>query len=178
MWPFIWTNLSPLHLRMLCPKFGWNWHSGFGEDFKYHQCILANITSPLKKGMALHLNKLESLSLKNVLCPIRLKLAQWFCRKIFLNFLNVFSLFHNYLPLEKSLALHLKKLESQDETPPFRENWKAPFSHLSVTIQTTDWQVHFSDHSVTILSPFSYINFPLFQYITDLICIISSYILF
>ena len=59
---------------------------------------------------------------------------------------------------------------SQDETPPFRENWKAPFSHLSVTIQSTEWQVHFSDHSVTIQchsvtipSPFSYIHFPFFR---------------
>ena len=30
--PFIWTNLNPLHPRMLCVKFGWNWPSGFGED--------------------------------------------------------------------------------------------------------------------------------------------------
>ena len=29
-----------------------------------------------------------------------------------LNFINIFSQFHNYLPLEKSGALHLKKLES------------------------------------------------------------------
>ena len=33
-------------------------------------------------------------------------------QKIFKNFLNVFSLFHYYLPLEKSEALHLSKLES------------------------------------------------------------------
>ena len=32
-WPFIWTNLNPLHPRMLCAKFGWNWLSGSGEDF-------------------------------------------------------------------------------------------------------------------------------------------------
>ena len=25
----IWTNLNPLHPRMLCAKFGWNWLSGF-----------------------------------------------------------------------------------------------------------------------------------------------------
>ena len=31
-WPFIWPNLSPLHLRMLCAKFGWNWPNGSGED--------------------------------------------------------------------------------------------------------------------------------------------------
>ena len=31
-------------------------------------------------------------------------------KKIFFNFVNVFSLFRNYLPLEKGRALHLKKL--------------------------------------------------------------------
>ena len=30
--PFIWTNLNPLHPRMLCAKFGWNWTSGSGEE--------------------------------------------------------------------------------------------------------------------------------------------------
>ena len=32
--------------------------------------------------------------------------------KIFINFDNVFSIFRNYLPLEKGGALHLNKLES------------------------------------------------------------------
>ena len=30
--PFIWTNLNPLHPRLLCVKFGWNWPSGSGEE--------------------------------------------------------------------------------------------------------------------------------------------------
>ena len=30
--PFFWTNLIPLHPRMLCAKFGWNWPSGSGEE--------------------------------------------------------------------------------------------------------------------------------------------------
>ena len=29
---FIWTNLNPLHPRMLCAKFDWNWPSGSGEE--------------------------------------------------------------------------------------------------------------------------------------------------
>ena len=62
--PFIWTNLNPLHSRMLCDKFGWNWPSGSGEE------------------------------------------------DFFFKFVNVFSLFRNYLPLEKDRALHFKKLES------------------------------------------------------------------
>ena len=30
--PFIWTDLNPLHLRMLCAKFRWKWPSGSGEE--------------------------------------------------------------------------------------------------------------------------------------------------
>ena len=67
---------------------------------------------PLEKGGALHLKKLESPSPKDALCQVWLKLAQWFCRRRFFNFVNVFSLFRNYLPLEKGGALHLNKLES------------------------------------------------------------------
>ena len=29
---FIWTNLNPLHPRMFCAKFSWNWLSGSGEE--------------------------------------------------------------------------------------------------------------------------------------------------
>ena len=32
-WYLIWTNLNPLHPRMYCAKFGWNWPSGSGKDF-------------------------------------------------------------------------------------------------------------------------------------------------
>ena len=63
-------------------------------------------------GWILHLNKLESPSPKDALCQVWLKMAQWFWRWRFLNFVNVFSLFHNYLPLEKGGALHLNKFES------------------------------------------------------------------
>ena len=31
--PFNWTNLNPLHPRMHCAKFGWNWPSGSGEEY-------------------------------------------------------------------------------------------------------------------------------------------------
>ena len=66
---------------------------------------------PLEKGGALHLNKFESPSSKDALCQVWLKLAQWFWRRRFLNCVNVFSLFRNYLPLEKGGVLHLNKNE-------------------------------------------------------------------
>ena len=61
--------------------------------------------------MTLHLNKLEFPSSKDCLCQVWLKLVQWFWRGRFLNFVNVFSPFRNYLPLEKGLIHHLNKLE-------------------------------------------------------------------
>ena len=77
------------------------------------QCIFAiHNYLPLEKGRVLLLNKLESPSLKGALCHVWLKLSQWFWTRRFLNFINVFSLFCNYLPIEKGGALHLNKFES------------------------------------------------------------------
>ena len=64
------------------------------------------IISPWKK-LALRLNKLESPSPKDTSCQVPLKLDQWFWRRRFLEFVNVFSQFCNYLPFEKDRALHL-----------------------------------------------------------------------
>ena len=63
---------------------------------------------PLENGRVLHLNKIESLSPKDDLCQVWLKLAQWFWRRL----LNFLLLFRNYLHLEKGEALQLNKLES------------------------------------------------------------------
>ena len=30
--PFIWRNLNPLHPKIYCDMFGWNWPSGSGEE--------------------------------------------------------------------------------------------------------------------------------------------------
>ena len=63
-WFFIWTNLNPLHPRMLCAKFGWNWPSGFWRRGLFFNSV--NVFSlfrnylPLGKDKALHFNKPES----------------------------------------------------------------------------------------------------------------------
>ena len=67
------------------------------------------------------LNKLESHSPKDALCQDWLKLVQWFWRR-FLNFVNVFSLFHNYLPLEKGGA-NLNPLHPRMHCDKFGWNW-------------------------------------------------------
>ena len=77
----------------------------------------------LEKGGALHLNKLESPSPKDALCQVWLKLTQWFWRRRFLNFVNVFSQFRNYLPLEKDGVLHLNKLESPSPKDALCQVW-------------------------------------------------------
>ena len=60
---------------------------------------------------------------QDALCQVWLKLAQWFWRRRFFNFINVFSLFRNYLPLEKSGALHLNKLESPSPKDALYKVW-------------------------------------------------------
>ena len=44
-------------------------------------------------------------------------------KKIFLNFVNVYSLYRNFLPLEKGRALHLKKLESPSSKDALFQVW-------------------------------------------------------
>ena len=61
--------------------------------------------------MALFLNKLEFPSHKDSLSRVWLKLAQWFLRRRFFYFVNVFSLFRIYLSLQKGVTLHFNKLE-------------------------------------------------------------------
>ena len=63
--------------------------------FKFCQCISAiSLSSPLdKKGVTLHLNKLEFPSPKDASHQVWLKLAQRFWRRRFSKFINVFSLF-------------------------------------------------------------------------------------
>ena len=78
---------------------------------------------PLEKGGAFHLNKLESSSPKDALCQVQLKLARWFLRRRFLNFVNVFLLFRNYLPLEKGRDLHLNKLRSPSHKDVLCQVW-------------------------------------------------------
>ena len=111
-----WTKLNPIHQRMLCAKFGWNWSSGSREEdfflissmyFSYYVII-----SPWKRVGPFIWTKFNALHLKNALCQVWLKMVQWFWRRRFFNFVNVFSLFRNYLTLEEGRALHLNKTQS------------------------------------------------------------------
>ena len=81
------------------------------------------IISPIEKGVALHLNKFKFQSPKDALCLVWLKLAQWFWRRRFFYFMNIFSLIRNYLPLEKGGTFHLNKLESPSPKDALCQVW-------------------------------------------------------
>ena len=65
------------------------------------------IMPPWKRACPFIWTNLNPLHPKNVLCQISLKLEQWFWGRRFLYFVNVFSLFRNYPPLDKGVFLHL-----------------------------------------------------------------------
>ena len=101
---------------MLCAKFGWKCSSvSGGEDFKKvfnHVFSLFCNYLLLRRGWLFIWKKLESSSPEDAFCQVWFKMAQWFWRRRFLKILNVLLLFHNYLPFEKGVVLHLNKLES------------------------------------------------------------------
>ena len=99
----------------------WFWRKGF-FNFVNVFSLFRNYL-PLGKGGALHLNKPKSPSPKDALCQVGLKLAKWFWRRRFLNFVNVFSLFGNYLSLEKGGALYLNNLESPSPEDALFQVW-------------------------------------------------------
>ena len=73
--------------------------------------------------LLIHLNKLEFPSPKDALWQVWLKLAEWFRRRRFFNFVNIFLLFRNYLPLQKGRALYLNKLESPSPKDALCQVW-------------------------------------------------------
>ena len=91
-------------------KFG---HSPSSKIFKFLQCILTiSLLFPLGKGHGPLFEKLQSTSPRDALCQVWLKLAYLFLGSRFSNFVDVFMLVCDYLPLEKGMALHLNNPES------------------------------------------------------------------
>ena len=80
---------------------------------KVRQCIFAIwLLSPLRKGQGHSFEQTWLPITQGCFVPVWLKLALWFLR-IFLKFVNVFTLFRYYLPLENGGSQHLNKLEYQ-----------------------------------------------------------------
>ena len=87
-------------------KFGWNWPSGsIEEDFKTFTISLLS-------------------SLGKMCGPSYILLQRMLCNKFGWNLrTNVVLLFRNYLPLEKSRALHLSKLKFPSAKDDFCQVW-------------------------------------------------------
>ena len=96
-----------LHIIKLAQKFR-------RRRFKFHECtfaILLLISPYVKRFCLFFLNK-QILFTPGCFLPSLVEIGPLVLEKVILNFINVFSLFCNYLPLEKGRALHLNKLES------------------------------------------------------------------
>ena len=109
---------------MLCAKYGWNWPSSSWEEeisSMYFRDFV--IISPWKRVWSFISTKWNPLQPKDALCQVWLKLTQRFWRRRFLNFVNIFSLFRNYLPLERGVGLHLNKLESTSPKDALCQVW-------------------------------------------------------
>ena len=107
MGPFIWRNLNPLHPRMHCAKIGWNWLSGSrAEDFlisSMYFCYFVYISSSFEQTWIPFTQGCFVLTLVEIGLVV--------LEKRFLNLVDVFLLFHNYLPFKKGMVFHLNKLE-------------------------------------------------------------------
>ena len=100
-WPFIWKKVNPLHPRMFYAKlvklaqwFRRRFLNSFDEFLQFRYYLR------LEKGMVLHLYKIKFPLPDKALCQVWSKLALLFWRRRFLNFVNEFSQFHQYLPFE------------------------------------------------------------------------------
>ena len=78
-WPYIWTNLHTLHIRIWLKFAQRFWRRRF-LNFVIVFSLFLNYL-PLEKGVAPHLNKLKSTSPKDALCQVWLKLTHWFWRR-------------------------------------------------------------------------------------------------
>ena len=69
---------------------------------EFEQYVLLHNYRPLKVGVALHWTNIQGSFVPslNQISPV-----------VFFNYINIFSLLGYYLPLEKGMALHLKKPE-------------------------------------------------------------------
>ena len=72
--------------------------------FKFRQCnFTISELSSLGKGRGTSFKKLESPPPKDALCQVWLKLAQWFLKRFFFNFVNVFHYFIIISPRKRAV---------------------------------------------------------------------------
>ena len=99
---------------MLCANFGWNWPGIFEKILKYFQYNFTFLLlSPLGEGHDSAFEQTWIPPTKGCVVPSLVETGPVVLdrRRRFLNNLDIILLFRYYLPLEKGVALHLKKLE-------------------------------------------------------------------
>ena len=97
-WTFIWETWIPNSQKCFVTSFVGIGPVGFEKEiFKSFLDVFSVLSSVwnITKG-----------------CKIWLELTQWFLRRIFLNFINVFLLFCYYLPFENGFALYVNIFKS------------------------------------------------------------------
>ena len=139
--PFIWTNLSLLHTRMHCAKFGQNLPSGYGEEnfsnFVNVFLLFCNYL-PLERAGPFICPNLSPLHPRMLCAKFGWNWSRGSWEEDFFKFVNVFSLFRKYLPLEKGGTLHMNLGMACDKKLVqwfWRRKWKC--GKFSTTTTTT-----------------------------------------
>ena len=122
---FHWTNWNPHHSRMLCAKFGWNWLMGsWGRHFlNLFMYFMVSLLSPLRKRRCPFFEHNLIPITQGCFVPSLVEIGWVALEKKIIKFVNVFSLFLNYLILEKVRFLHFNKLESPLPTDALCQVW-------------------------------------------------------
>ena len=112
---------NPLHPRILCAKFRWNWSTGLEKKILKFVNLFSQFCNylPLEKGRALHLNKLVSPSCKDDLCQV------WF--------FFLFFLFFSFEPYECIYYIVTWKKWIQmffHLSPPFHSHFNTSIVHV------------------------------------------------
>ena len=106
-WPCIWQTWIPSNQGCFVPSLfeigSVFWRTRCFKYFKYY--FTFSLLSPLGKGRGPSFEQTFRIPFTQK------RFVPGLVRRRFLNFINVFSLFRKYLPLEKGGALHLNKLE-------------------------------------------------------------------
>ena len=95
--PFIWRNLHTLHLKMICTKFGWNWSWRRFLKVPIYFCNFV-INTSWKRAWPFISTNLNARHPRMHCSKFGWNWTVVMEKKIF-NFVIVFSLFRNYLPL-------------------------------------------------------------------------------
>ena len=125
---------------MFYAKIDWNWPSGFGEEDFQISSIYFRYFVIISPGVALHLNKLKFPSSMEALCQVWLKFAHWLLRRRFLMFVNVLSLFRDYLPWKRTWPfiftnlnpLHLRMLCAKFGWNSLSDSWEEDENVISL----------------------------------------------